>query len=407
MLGDLQQAYHRWPTQSEAVRRWQEQGKKVFGYMCNHVPEELLYAGGILPVKFLGDGVPIIEANQYQSVFMCYYGRSLLEIGLQGAYRNLDGMVSAYGCEGGCNLFQVLVETVPVAYSQFISIPHNAKNTLALNFFTQELLVMKRSLEEYLGKEITPADLRKAIDVYNENRRLLRQVYDIRGLPTRPRLTGVEVAELMNWVMEVPKEEANGQLKKVLESGNTRLMPAVTGPRIHISGSILLDQEIFQLVEDLGGMVVSDDLCSGSRYFWEDVRLEEVGESTDTSGGTGSTPGGDNAAPGSESLIEALARHKLNRIPCSCMCSPFVAEERVEHIMQLVNRYRVDGVIFAVHKWCDSHQMDRPFMIHRLQELGLPVLSIDVERGLGDAQARTRIESFVEMIGGNKHVHQD
>ncbi len=392
MLSDLHQAYHRWPAQSDAVKRWQEQGKKVFGYMCNHIPEELLYAGGILPVKFLGDSVPVVEANQYQSVFMCYYGRSLLEMGLQGAYRNLDGVVSAYGCEGGCNLFQVLVETVPVAYSQFISIPHNAKNALALKFFTQELLVMKRSLEEYLGREITAAELRKAIEVYNENRQLLRQVYDVRGLQNRPRLTGVEVAEIMNWVMEVAKEEANVHLKSLLEAANTRLLPAVAGPRIHISGSILLDQEIFQLVEDLGGMVVSDDLCSGSRYFWEDVKLED---------------GSDRLTPGSDRLVEILAEHKLNRIPCSCMCSPFVAEERVEHIMQLVNRYRVDGVIFAVHKWCDSHQMDRPFMIRRLQELGLPVLSIDVERGLGDAQARTRIESFVEMIGGNKHVHQN
>ncbi|MDA8211835.1 MAG: 2-hydroxyacyl-CoA dehydratase family protein, partial [Clostridia bacterium] len=216
MLSDLHQAYHRWPAQSDAVKRWQEQGKKVFGYMCNHIPEELLYAGGILPVKFLGDSVPVVEANQYQSVFMCYYGRSLLEMGLQGAYRNLDGVVSAYGCEGGCNLFQVLVETVPVAYSQFISIPHNAKNALALKFFTQELLVMKRSLEEYLGREITAAELRKAIEVYNENRQLLRQVYDVRGLQNRPRLTGVEVAEIMNWVMEVAKEEANVHLKSLL-----------------------------------------------------------------------------------------------------------------------------------------------------------------------------------------------
>ncbi|MDD2233906.1 MAG: 2-hydroxyacyl-CoA dehydratase family protein [Desulfitobacteriaceae bacterium] len=37
-------------------------------------------------------------------------------------------------------------------------------------------------------------------------------------------------------------------------------------------------------------------------------------------------------------------------------------------------------------------------------EVGLPVLSIEVERTFGDAQARTRIESFLEMIGENVRV---
>ncbi len=81
-----------------------------------------------------------------------------------------------------------------------------------------------------------------------------------------------------------------------------------------------------------------------------------------------------------------------------------VAEDRLKHINKLIAKYQVDGFIFAVHKWCDSHAMDRPFMIKQLQEAGLPVLSIEVERTIGDAQARTRIESFLEMIGGNAHV---
>lgn len=378
-ISQLSQTYHRWPDQSDAVKQWQSAGKKVFGYMCNHVPEELLYAAGILPVKFLGDSIPVIEANQYHSVFMCYYGRSLLEMGLLKAYKNLDGMISAYGCEGGCNLFQILIETTKPSYSQFISIPHNNKNDIATEFFIQELQVTKRSLEEYLGREITTAELGWAIEVYNENRKLLRQVYDDRGLTERPGFSGVEVAEIMNWVVEVPKEEANKQLKLLLDEAAKRQLPTVSGPRIHISGSLFLDGEIFQLIEDLGGMVVSDDLCTGSRYIWDDIQMPEI--------------------PTTDNLIEAMVRQKFDKVPCSCMCSPLVAEERVEHIMNLVKKYRVNGVIFAVHKWCDSHQTDRPFMIKRLQELGLPVLSIDVERGLGDGQARTQIESFLEMIG--------
>jgi len=386
-IAQLSKSYSRWPDQSEAVKQWQDKGKKVFGYMCNHIPEELLFAGGILPVKFLGDSIPIVDANQYHALFMCYFARTVVEMGLQKGFSKLDGLIGVYSCEGGCNIFQIAAEIVKPPYYQFISIPHDnkrEKQEMALEYFTKELNVVKTSLEEYLGEELTAAKIEQAINVYNENRQLLRQVYDARGDKEWPGFTGVEVAEIMNWVVEVPKDEANAKLRGLLAETAARKLPAASGPRIHVSGTLFLDNEIFQLIEDLGGMVVSDDLCMGSRYFWDDIKLP--------------------AEKTADKLIEAIARYKLDKVPCSCMCSSYVAEDRLEHIKKLIEKYQVNGVIFAVHKWCDSHQMDRPFMIRQLQEAGLPVLSIEVERNIGDAQGRNRIESFLEMIGGDAHV---
>ncbi len=386
-ISQLSKSYSRWPDQSDAVKQWKNDGKKVFGYMCSYIPEELLFAGEILPVKFLGDSIPVVEANQYHTVFMCYYARTILEMGLQNGLSSLDGMIGAYSCEGGCDIFQIIAETAKSSYYQFIVMPHDnrdEKKEMAAEFLTEEFKVVKRSLEEYLGREITAAEMQKSIEVYNENRNLLRQVYDARGNAEHPGFTGVEVAEIMNWVVEVPKDEANIKLKSLLEEAAKRQLPAVSGPRIHISGTLFLDTEIFQLIEELGGMVVSDDLCMGSRYFWNDIKMPE-------------TPTADN-------LVEAMAMQKLEKVPCSSMCSTKVAEERLEHIKTLIDKYQVNAVIFAVHKWCDSHAMDRPFMIKQLQDLGLPVLSFEVERTIGDAQARTRIESFLEMIGGDSRV---
>ncbi|MHB8126864.1 MAG: 2-hydroxyacyl-CoA dehydratase subunit D [Desulfitobacteriaceae bacterium] len=386
-ISQLSQSYHRWPDKSNAVTKWQGEGKKVFGYMCNHIPEELLFAGGILPVKFLGDSIPVVEANQYHTVFMCYFARTILEMGLEKGLTKLDGMIGAYSCEGGCDIFQIIAETAKPSYYQFITIPHDNKgdkSEMATEFLIEEYKVVKRSVEEFIGREITAAEMKRAIEVYNETRELLRQVYDARGNTERPGFTGVEVAEIMNWVVEVPKDEANIKLKSLLDEAAKRQLPAVTGPRIHLSGTLFLDTEIFEVIEELGGMVVSDDLCMGSRYFWDDIKLPEN--------------------PTTDNLIEAMVRQKLDKVPCSCMCSDLVAEERLEHIKKLIEKYQVNGVIFAVHKWCDSHAMDRPFMIKTLQELGIPVLSFEVERTIGDAQARTRIESFLEMIGGNARV---
>jgi benzoyl-CoA reductase subunit C len=386
-ISQLSESYNCWPDQSKAVARWHKTGNKVFGYMCNFIPEEILFAAGILPVKLLGDSIPVVEANQYHTAFMCYYARTVLEMGLLNGFTKLDGMIGVYSCEGGCNLFQILAEIAKPSYYQYIVAPHDTKyekREMATEFLVEEYKVVKRSIEEYLGYEITAAEMQKAIKTYNENRQLLHQVYDCRGNKEHPGFTGVEVAEIMNWVVEVPKDEANEKLREIMAEAAERELPAVKGPRVHISGTLFLDNEIFQVIEDLGGMVVSDDLCMGSCYFWDDIKLPQ--EAT------------------SDKLIEAMVQYKLNKVPCSFMCSSHIAEDRLAHIKKLIDKYQVDAVIFAVHKWCDSHSIDRPFMIKQLQEAGLPVLSIEVERTIGDAQTRNRIESFFEMIGGESHI---
>nr|HID59607.1 2-hydroxyacyl-CoA dehydratase [Desulfobacterales bacterium] len=131
------------------------------------------------------------------------------------------------------------------------------------------------------------------------------------------------------------------------------------------------DLEIYEQIEELGGMVVSDDLCLGSRYFWD--------EATRT-----------------YNPLFGLARHRLECIPCSCMCSEKVAEDRLAHIINLTKRYRVDGVIFATYKWCDPIQMDRPDMMRELENENIPVLSVEMEKIFGAAQQRTRLEAFFE-----------
>jgi 2-hydroxyglutaryl-CoA dehydratase, D-component. len=95
----------------------------------------------------------------------------------------------------------------------------------------EEFKVVKRSLEEYLGREITVTEIVLAIGVYNKTRSLLRQVYNVRGNAERPGFTGVEVAEILNWVVEVPKDEANVKLKELLAEAAKRQLPVVTGPQ--------------------------------------------------------------------------------------------------------------------------------------------------------------------------------
>ena len=39
-----------------AIEEWKANGKKVVGFFCSYVPEELLYAADILPVRMRAPG---------------------------------------------------------------------------------------------------------------------------------------------------------------------------------------------------------------------------------------------------------------------------------------------------------------------------------------------------------------
>jgi benzoyl-CoA reductase/2-hydroxyglutaryl-CoA dehydratase subunit BcrC/BadD/HgdB len=50
-------------------------------------------------------------------------------------------------------------------------------------------------------------------------------------------------------------------------------------------------------------------------------------------------------------------------------------------------------------KFCDPHALERPYLLPRLRELGLPLLEIETEADLGNIeQIFTRIEAFLEML---------
>jgi benzoyl-CoA reductase subunit C len=373
IMQQLRSGYSVSISDNPAIADWKKQQKLVFGYMCHNFPEEIIAAAGVFPVKFLGKPINVTEANQYQSTFMCYYGRAILELGLNGEYEQIDGLVYAYGCEGGCNLFQVLMEVVPKNYQNFLHIPHNSNAVGAFDFYLAELESFCSSLRGAVGCSLNDDDLRKAIGLYNEQRKLLKKIYELRGSGINPLLTGLEVGEILEYVVSTPKQEANNLLRQLIKAAELRSPVHFSGPRLLVQGTILPDLELYQVIEELGGMVVGDDLCQGSRYFWDLVD--------------------ETAAP-----LEALAKHRLGRVPCSCMSSEKVAEQRLEHLLDQLVRYQADGVILAVQKWCDATQMDRPFFIEQLQDKGIPILSVEVERTAGGSQFRTRIEAFMEMM---------
>ena len=357
-----------------AVQDWKQQGKKVVGFMCTYVPEEILYAADILPVRLRAPNcVETTSADVYMSHLNCTFIRSCLEFTIEGKYQFLDGLVFTNSCDHVRRMYDILREIKPTDFPflYLISVPHKVDDEL-IAWHRDELARLKESIEKTFGVKITDASLRNAIDVYNETRSLLRELYNLRK-GKNPQLTGAETLSVIVAGFSLPKSTYNELLKQLLDELGEREGISGYRARLMIAGSGGCDNPAYlQVMEDLGGLIVTDSLCFGSRYFWEPV---EVGDDP----------------------LLSLAKAYLNRPSCPRMVGN--VGERSDYIKQMVNDFDVDGVVFQRIRYCDLWGGQLLHLEKEMKESSIPMLSIDREYSLGAVgQLRTRIQAFLERI---------
>ena len=72
----------------DAVKAWQAQGKKALGVLCCHLPEEILYAADVLPVRMRATGCKEYDAAEmWMSTFSCTFAKSVLQYWIDGKYQ--------------------------------------------------------------------------------------------------------------------------------------------------------------------------------------------------------------------------------------------------------------------------------------------------------------------------------
>ena len=77
-------------------------GGKVIGWLCTYVPEEIILAAGALPIRIIGYSheANLDDANAHFYINNCTFSRSCLQLGLEGQYDFLDGVVGGSTCDG-------------------------------------------------------------------------------------------------------------------------------------------------------------------------------------------------------------------------------------------------------------------------------------------------------------------
>jgi bzd-type benzoyl-CoA reductase N subunit len=360
--------------QNNYVSDWKDQGKKVVGYVCTYMPEEILSAADMLPFRITGRGVnETSQADSYLSRFNCSFARCCLELGFSGEYDFLDGAVWVNGCDHIRRCYDNWKAKNPRPFMYMLPVPHKLF-TEGRQWFKEEVTMLKEAVEEHFGVKITPDKLTEAVTTYNETRRLLKKLYDLRTSDNPP-FTGTEVQTILSAGATMPKTEFNRILGDLLEEVATRPKGSNGKVRLLVAGSMMDDLEFIKNVEDLGAIVVTDALCFGAKGFWN--LTEESGDP-----------------------FENLVDRYYNHSPCPRMAGEY--STRLDFVKEQIDRARVKGAILEHIKFCDLHGTDNALLKKDLEKEGIATIEIERQYGpLADAgRIRTRIQAFLERIGG-------
>ena len=245
------------------ARELKSQGKKVLGFLSIHAPVEIITAAGFVPFRIKGDvREPITKADTHMETIVCGLVRSSFDVTLKGRYEFLDGLVIPHTCDSVCRTYDIWKHTLQLPYSHLINVPHTTAKA-SLEFFKSVLGTFRKSLGGFAGKEITDQDLIQAIELYNKNRALMRELYELRK-PDSPLISGVEMMKVVVAAMSIPVEECNSLLESIIQEVRGReRVPAKKSARIMVIGAETDDTAIMEMIEENDANVVMDDLYLG------------------------------------------------------------------------------------------------------------------------------------------------
>ena len=354
------------------ARAWKARtGGQVVARMCTYTAEELLIAAGMLPVRVLGAHEPQNVTEPHIFGMFCPFCRDSLAQGLLGRFDYAEGVTLTQSCIQYRQTFSSWRSNVPsVKWDYYVPMPNDVQSPHARKAHYAEIQAFRTFLSALTGKELTDAMLHEATDTIDENRRLLRQLFDYRK-ESNPKVTGVEALYASITAQFVDKKEHNAQLKKVLAALPARQMDRKEGVRFMTIGSENDDIAFMAMVESVGSTIVIDDQCSGTRYFWNESKKD--------------------ADP-----IKRIAERYCDRPACPTKDYP--SHTRFDHVLGLAKDYNARAAIFLQQKFCDPHEGDYPDLKEHLEKNGIPTLFLEFDITNPIGPFRIRVEAMLETL---------
>jgi len=353
------------------VRKWREHGGKVVGHFQVYFPEEIVHAAGMLPVKVRGAPLDATLADSHFGSYLCSILKTSLEISLNGDL-SMDLFVTHPICDSARNLSAIWGRNFDYP-CQILYLPQNANSSASASYLRDASGRIQRAIEKVAGRAISDDDLRNSIAVFNENRRLLHELYDIKR--ETPWLVAAEDAYcLLSVGGLIPREEHNELLQAVLPMLRKRDEKQQDRVRVVFEGGFC-EQPPLDLVRMLGRTcyLVDDDLMIGLRWLLDDVP-------------TTGDPLGNLAEAYIENSTYSPVQHDLRK-------------PKEEMLIKRLEAARADAVIVAAAKMCEPGLEEQVAYTHALDDKGVPYFISEFEENMTSFdQLEMQVETFLENL---------
>jgi len=367
---------------AKELSEFKTKGGKLIGVFCVQVPEELIYAAGCVPIRLecgfydsVSIGEEIVPSNCCP-VVRASIGYPFLKI--DPFFDMCDVVVLPTTCDAKKKMAEVLSNYKTV---WTMELPQNRDHLEARDLFKSQVEIFKKKLERLTGRKVTRKNLEAATKLLMYRTRVCRDFLEVKKsdkivINGRDTLLVFQTAfsdDIHRWMRSV--QVLTNELKSNIS--NNKTIAADDAERIMASGSPMTwpTWKVLDCIEDNNAVVVIDDSCAGTQYFYNTVEVSDW-------------------AMGS--MITAIADKYL--LPT--ICPVFVhSDDRVDRILELFEQYKVHGLVYHLIRLCEVMDFEFNKISHVLRQKNTPVLKVETELGEEDrGQIKTRVEAFVEMI---------
>ena len=361
------------------AKEWKaEESKRVLvGHMPVYFPREIVHAANGMTVGIYGTGdrKQVIKGDAYYQSYICRIPRGIIELSLDNHFEGIDGFIFPAICDVIRNLsgmFQILGKGT---FASYFDLPQNFQPEIGGIFYKSELDHVLNAIKKINKAEVTAEHLNHSIELYNKNRRLIKDIYDIREeFPWR--LTAEKVYYIVRAGLVIPVEEHNEILEAVSDFIREETGEPMDKIKILVSGSFCEQPPVglIKTIENAGCYIVEDDFMIGSRWIQGDVDA------------------------GTDDPLNALVEAYLTKSTFSSSVYD-IDNPKEARLIELARKRNVDGIIFAAPSFCDPALLDIPILEKACYEINLRYISFQYAENTGQFKnIKEQVGAFADSI---------
>ena len=248
------------------LRSVKETGKKPIGCFPIYLPEEIIYASGLLPVGMWGGQTAMTEVDRYIQGFCCSIMRANMELALRGAYRFLEAIVIPTYCDSMKSILANWTVAMEEPRVLTYTVLQNRASSGSLDFILHQNEKLRAQLGELTGRAVTDGDIEKAFQVYEDYRAAMRRfVALVKDYPASLNPTARHLILKAAWFMD--KAAYTRQLTELMDALAGEPKETLRGPKVVVTGLMMEPVKLLDVFTENGFTVVADDLAHESRQF--------------------------------------------------------------------------------------------------------------------------------------------